>query len=122
MSAVQFKIENDADATRIAAVLSALGYEPIREFEDKPNKVWTVAELARRHKLTSREQDILELVVAGLESNDAIANRLLISRATVKWHMHNIFAKTNTTGREGLLRAALGLTQLSDSVPQKSWF
>ena len=38
-----------------------------------------------------------------------ISRALDISRATVKWHMHNIFAKSNTGNRESLLRLALQL-------------
>jgi hypothetical protein len=43
------------------------------------------------------------------KTNEEIGRTLEISRATVKWHMHNIFAKTNTGNRESLLRLALQL-------------
>nr|WP_255215988.1 helix-turn-helix transcriptional regulator [Pseudenhygromyxa sp. WMMC2535] len=58
--------------------------------------------------MTGREQDILERVLAG-RNNEEIGVDLEISRATVKWHMHNIFAKSNTSNRESLLRLALQL-------------
>jgi len=70
---------------------------------------WVVARLVRRHKLTGREQEILERVLAGLH-NLEIAAELEISRATVKWHMHNILLKTCTRGREQILLLALQLS------------
>lgn len=108
---VRIWVERDDDANRISAVLEALGYTVLRELEegDGPSRLrWAVNRLARRHKLTLREQDILERVLAG-RNNDEIGVDLEISRATVKWHMHNVFAKSNTSNRESLLRLALQL-------------
>lgn len=113
---VHIRVAHDDDATRISAVLEALGYSVLRQLDegDGPQRLrWAVTRLARRHKLTSREQDILELVLEG-RTNTQIGRALDISRATVKWHMHNVFAKTNTGTRESLLRLAL---QLGGSEP-----
>ena len=110
-SEVRIWVDRDEDANRVSAVLEALGYTVLRELEegDGPARLrWAVNRLARRHKLTGREQDILERVLAG-RNNEDIGSDLEISRATVKWHMHNIFAKTNTGNRESLLRLALQL-------------
>jgi len=110
-SEVRIWVDHDDDANRVSAVLEALGYTVLRELEqgDGPARLnWAVSRLVRRHKLTAREQEILERVLAGLH-NLEIATELEISRATVKWHMHNIFAKTNTGQRESLLRLALQL-------------
>jgi DNA-binding CsgD family transcriptional regulator len=113
---VHIRVAHDDDATRISAVLEALGYSVLRQLDegDAPQRLrWAVTRLARRHKLTSREQDILELVLEG-RTNTQIGRMLDISRATVKWHMHNVFAKTNTGTRESLLRLSL---QLGGSEP-----
>lgn len=113
---VHIRVAHDDDATRISAVLEALGYSVLRQLDegDGPQRLrWAVTRLARRHKLTSREQDILELVLEG-RTNTQIGRVLDISRATVKWHMHNVFAKTNTGTRESLLRLSL---QLGGSEP-----
>ncbi len=48
--------------------------------------------------LTNRECEILNLVARGL-SNKQIANTLVISVATVKNHLHTIFAKLQVTSR-----------------------
>lgn len=108
---VRIWVDGDDDANRVSAVLEALGYTVLRELEegDGPARLrWAVNRLSQRHKLTLREQDILERVLAG-RSNHEISRDLEISRATVKWHMHNLFAKTNTNNRESLLRLALQL-------------
>lgn len=108
---VRIWVDADDDANRVSAVLEALGYTVLRELDegDGPARLrWAINRLSQRHKLTLREQDILERVLAG-RSNQEISRELEISRATVKWHMHNIFAKTNTCAREGLLRLALQL-------------
>ena len=56
--------------------------------------------------LSSRELQILELVVKGL-SNQKIAQQLEISKRTVDNHISNILKKTNTNNRVELLRWAL---------------
>ena len=49
-------------------------------------------------KLTRREDQILELIGAGL-SNKEIARSLAISDHTVKTHLHRIYVKLNRSGR-----------------------
>jgi NarL family two-component system response regulator LiaR len=50
------------------------------------------------HDLTTRERDVLALLVKGL-SNTEIAGRLIISQATVKGHVSNILGKLGVTSR-----------------------
>lgn len=52
----------------------------------------------RRFGLTSRELEIITLVVAGY-SNPEIANKLSISEQTVKHHISNIFDKLGVSNR-----------------------
>jgi non-specific serine/threonine protein kinase len=56
------------------------------------------ARLRRPSQLTAREQEIAELVAAGL-SNRQIAERLFISRRTVDAHLEHIFGKLGITSR-----------------------
>jgi LuxR family maltose regulon positive regulatory protein len=55
--------------------------------------------------LTEREMEVLKLIESGL-TNDDIASRLVISRATVKRHISNIYGKLDVPGRtQAILRA-----------------
>jgi NarL family two-component system response regulator LiaR len=61
---------------------------------------------APAYDLTSREQDVLELMVEGL-SNPEIAGRLVIGRATVKFHVSNILSKLGVSSRTEAVALAL---------------
>ena len=54
--------------------------------------------VAANHKLTERERDVMMLAYEGLTNPD-IADKLFISRHTVKRHMHNIFEKLDVSTR-----------------------
>ena len=56
--------------------------------------------------LTSRERDVLALLVKGM-TNPEIAERLSISRATVKVHMSNILSKLGVSNRAEAIALAL---------------
>ena len=53
--------------------------------------------------LTERQREVAELVAKGL-TNPEIAERLVITRETVKTHLSNIFSKLGVTGRWELAR------------------
>jgi DNA-binding NarL/FixJ family response regulator len=55
--------------------------------------------------LTAREGEVLALIAAGL-SNGEIAERLVLSAATVKTHVNRIFAKTGSRDRAQAVRYA----------------
>lgn len=56
--------------------------------------------------LTSRELEILRLMVAGL-SNPDIAKRLFVSRSTVKFHVSNILMKLGAASRTEAVSMAI---------------
>lgn len=58
------------------------------------------------HDLTAREREVLALLVQGL-TNPAIADRLVVSRATVKAHVSSILAKLDASTRAEAIRLAL---------------
>ena len=112
---VRFAVDDDEQANKISALLEALGYDAVRELDhgSAQNRMrWAVTRLTTKAKLTERERDILARVLHG-QLNAEIGEELGISKATVKWHMHNIFTKTGAATREALLREALQLGGVS---------
>jgi DNA-binding NarL/FixJ family response regulator len=76
-----------------------------------------MAESSTRTPLTSREADVLQLVVSG-ESNLAIARRLCIEVGTVKTHMSGILGKLNATSRMRAAAIAVAQGLVSERSPQ----
>lgn len=55
-----------------------------------------------KYAITDREHELIVKIIQG-KSNADIASELVISLATVKTHLHNIYAKTGVDGRYDLL-------------------
>jgi two-component system NarL family response regulator len=81
-----------------------------------------MADSLTRASLTSREVEVLGLVVAG-ESNKAIARCLRIELGTVKTHMNAILAKLDATSRTQAAAIAVtrGLVEERMPVPSESF-
>jgi DNA-binding CsgD family transcriptional regulator len=62
---------------------------------------------ARAHGLSSRESELLDLLVRGRETQD-LARLMFLSRHTVQDHLKSIFAKTAVHSRRALLARAVG--------------
>ncbi len=60
---------------------------------------------------TARELELLRLVEAGL-TNQQLADKLLLSVATVKWHLYNLYAKLGVSNRAAALSRARALNLL----------
>ncbi len=58
------------------------------------------------HDLTERERDVLALMVTGM-NNSEIADKLVVSRSTIKYHVSNILSKLQATTRTEAVAYAL---------------
>ena len=58
------------------------------------------------HDLTERERDVLALMIKGMD-NTEIADQLIVSRSTVKFHVSNILSKLQTSSRTEAVAVAL---------------
>jgi NarL family two-component system response regulator LiaR len=61
---------------------------------------------SKDYNLSDREREILKLMIEGL-SNIAIAERLVISQSTVKFHVSNILSKLGVSSRTEAVALAL---------------
>ncbi len=78
------------------------------------HKAKAVSEAGTISRIRDREKEIIELVRQGL-SNKEIGQRLVLSEATVKTHLINIFRKLNMRKRSELITLTLQ-SQLARSV------
>lgn len=72
---------------------------------------------AMRYDLTDREKEVLALMIEGL-NNLQIADRLIVSRSTVKFHVSSVLSKLGATTRTEAVSIALQ-NRLVDSFPRK---
>ncbi len=57
--------------------------------------------------LTTREREVLELLVQGVTSNHDLAERLVVSENTVKYHLRNILDKLHLQNRAQVIAYAV---------------
>lgn len=65
------------------------------------------------HDLTEREREVLPLLIKGL-NNQQIADRLVISRSTVKHHVSSVLAKLDATNRAEAVAIAMEYKLVTD--------
>lgn len=69
-------------------------------------------------ELTRREIELLRLVQSGLD-NQGIADGVLVSVATVKWHLHNVYEKLGVGSRGAAVAQAVQLGLLAPMGAQR---
>jgi len=67
-----------------------------------PKRITERKSITQKYHVTSRELDVLELVLAGV-GNKAIAHELTLGLSTVKSHLQHIYRKTGVAGRAELI-------------------
>jgi DNA-binding NarL/FixJ family response regulator len=94
----------------VAAVRSVLATERYVPPESalEVARLMECAEASPLERLTFREREVYELLVAG-SSNDQVATRLVIARRTVETHRHRIMKKLEVSSVAQLVRLAFQL-------------
>ncbi len=69
------------------------------------NRLRTALSHSSPGSLSQRETEILDLLANG-ETNQAIADKLCLSRGTVRWHLRSIYGKLGVSDREAAFRLA----------------
>jgi DNA-binding NarL/FixJ family response regulator len=85
------------------ALTPGLARKVLREFA-KPQQPRAERDAAT---LTEREREVLELLVQGITSNRALAERLVVSENTIKYHLRNILDKLHVQNRAQVIAYAL---------------
>ena len=91
----------------VNAVRRAVAGQPSLSPEAAQVLIHNVSEPAQPDvEMTGREKEILDLMVEGL-SNNEIAERLIVSQSTVKFHVSNILSKLGVNGRTEAVALAI---------------
>jgi len=120
-------VERGASREELSAALRALHAECTRAAPGVVARVLERIEALSRARpaspepiaeLTERQQEVLELVAAGL-TNKEIAGRLGLAAATVKNHVHSILRKLRATRRADAVRRAYLGGLVADYRPRR---
>ena len=65
--------------------------------------------MAKHYSLTRSEVRVLQAVLKVNNGVRAVAELLVLSQATVKTHLHNLFRKTGTNRQSDLVKRVVGL-------------
>ena len=78
--------------------VATTAYRLLAYLGDESATAQTQANQSLLDPLTDREYEILQLVATG-QTNTEIADTLVISHSTVRWHLHNVCSKLIATNR-----------------------
>ncbi len=105
--AMSYLLKNVSANELITAIRGAVAGQPRLSPEAAQVLIQDIKEpSAPTFELTEREKEILNLMVEGLP-NTAIAERLVVSQSTVKFHVSNVLSKLGVTSRTEAVAMAL---------------
>jgi NarL family two-component system response regulator LiaR len=104
--AIGYLMKNVSVRELEAAIRSACKGKMILSPEAAQALVRATQQAAETETLTSREQEILKLMVEGL-NNAEIADRIVVSLSTVKYHISNILMKLGVENRVAAVTMAI---------------
>ena len=105
--ALSYLLKNVSASELVTAIRGALAGQPRLSPEAAQVLIQDIKEpAAPSYDLTDREKEILVLMVEGLP-NTAIAERLVVSQSTVKFHVSNVLSKLGVTSRTEAVALAL---------------
>ncbi|MGI6672741.1 MAG: helix-turn-helix domain-containing protein [Limnochordia bacterium] len=91
---------------RLVMLLESHAYLMVFGSMSKPQQTAVIAQSPAHDPLTAREQEVLEVLLAG-KSTREIAAELFISESTVKTHIRNIYSKYDVRSRAELISTVL---------------
>jgi two-component system, NarL family, response regulator LiaR len=105
--AIGFLLKNVSADELAAAIRSATHGQPTLS----PEATQALIKASNRHgepiiELTAREKEILKMLIEGLNNPD-IAEKLIVSRSTVKFHVSSILGKLGVSSRTEAVSMAL---------------
>lgn len=104
-------VQDITDAKLAQEALQSTSADLERRATELQQLAWNVAEPEPLHApLTARQLEILRLVAQG-HTSAAIAERLFVTEGTIKWHVKQILAKTNSATRAEAVARVLGTPQ-----------
>jgi DNA-binding NarL/FixJ family response regulator len=99
------------------ALTPDLARKLLGEFARPPAPARTVA-VEGYQALTEREREVLDLLVQGITSNRELAERLVVTENTVKYHFRNILDKLHVQNRAQVV--AYTLRQNMGETPERN--
>ncbi len=105
--AMSYLLKNVSASELVAAIRGAIAGQPRLSPEAAQVLIQDLKQPAvPTYDLTERELEILSLMVEGLP-NTGIAERLIVSQSTVKFHVSNVLSKLGVTSRTEAVALAL---------------
>lgn len=104
-------VQDITDAKLAQEALQSASADLERRATELQQLALNVAEPDTLHApLTARQLEILRLIAHG-HTNAAIAQQLFVTEGTIKWHVKQILAKTNSSNRAEAIARVLGTPQ-----------